>query len=147
MENDMKRIIFGIAVFGVFSLATAMLSSKPVQAAGFGLTANYKYLIGIGFGAGRGGDNQIAMGHGAQVDFLWSLSPLGSVTKVPGIALGFDVAGGGLAGERSGGFYKVAFLTEFNRGSGLGFTFGVGGAHFIVRKRQMSGGWVLPTLE
>ena len=128
----MKRTIYSLVVFGVLFLATA-LASHPARAAEFGMTGNYKYVLGLQFGDG---DTNQAMGHGVQVDFLWALGPVEEGTKVPGIAMGFNLAGGGLVGDATGGFYKIAFLSEFNQQSGLGFTFGVGGGHLIIDEQD-----------
>ena len=131
-ENDMKRIIIGVAVFGVLFLTTAVLFSKPAQAGSFGMTGNYKYLLGFQSTESDQDGPKQAMGHGVQIDFLWGLDPKEDGTKISSVALGFDVAGGGIVGDSSGGFYKIAFLSEFNLQNGIGFTAGFGGAHFLI---------------
>ncbi len=132
----MKRIIISIVVFGVFYLTmAAILVCPPVQAKGFSMTTNYKYILGLNQPQ-NDLETSVSMGHGVQMDFLWGLlDPTDEVSKVPGLSLGFTLAGGGLVSKSNGGFYKISILTEFNFDSGLGFSFGFGGAH-IIDKQQ-----------
>ena len=127
----MKKILFGIALFGAFFLTTAIPFSKPAQAK-INVAGHYKYLLAL-----ESTDNGTRqdMGHGAQFDFLWGLGPVEGGKKIPSFSLGFDTAVGYFSDEDSDGiFYKIAFLSEINLDSGLGFTLGVGGAHLVNKQ-------------
>ena len=139
----MKKIVLKIVSFGVLFFWTALLASPSAQAKGFGVTAHYKYLLGL-----HRPDDPLAaatdsMGHGVQIDFMWSLDR-NEATKVPSHALGFSVAGGGLTesivagggsagrvSDKRGGFYRLSVLYEYVFENGLGLSAGIGGGHII----------------
>ncbi len=139
----MKNTILKIAVFGLLSLSL-MLVSRPAQAEVFGMIAQYKYLLGLHRQDNSLGTTTDSMGHGVQIDFMWSLDKYDAGTKIPPSSLGFSVAVGVLTdhvvrggesslrvSDRQGGFYKFSVIYESVFKSGLGLSAGLGGGHII----------------
>ena len=143
----MNNIIVKIVAFGMLFLATLTLVSPTAQARKFGMVANYKYLLGLHRHQDNLGTRTDSTGHGAQIDFMWSLDGDKGRRSIPSHALGFSVAGGGLTDhivrdegppqrilDRQGGFYRMSVFYEFVFDNGLGLSAGLGGGHIIGKQ-------------
>ena len=143
----MNNIIVKIVAFGMLSLATLTLVSPVAQARKFGMVANYKYLLGLHRHQNDLETRTDSTGHGAQIDFMWSLDGDEGRRSIPSHALGFSVAGGALTDhivrgegppqrilDRQGGFYRMSVFYEFVFDSGLGLSAGLGGGHIIGKQ-------------